>query len=191
MKSISVMVGALAFVAAAAAAQATVVYSEAGFTFDLSPDPSDFYVGHNPNIFAYCPECTGVPNVLTITRPDSQQFNLLSTKLSSFFLTGWDVTAESPLGTVLATATVSIGNSGQPWLTPSQPMGTGFVSTLYLVTQGGGRDCDCFSDMTFQIGSELGPTVTVLANTVPEPATLALFGFGLFGLAGLRRRHQV
>lgn len=190
MKSVGMIFGALAFVAAAAAAQATVVYSEAGFTFDLSPDSFDYFVGHNPNVFAYCPECTGSPNILTITRPDNQQFDLLSTKLSGFVLTGWTITAESPFGTVQATANVSIGNGGQAYLTPDQPMGTGFVSTLYLVEHGGHFDCGCFSDMRFELGDEGGPVVTVLSNPVPEPATLAIFGLGLLGFAGLRRRHQ-
>lgn len=180
----------LIFSLVGATANATVVHSESGFIFDLSPDSVDSFVTSNPNVLGYCPECTvGTPNILTITRSDSTTFNLLSMKLAAFTLTGWTVTAESPLGTVLATANVSVGNNGAPQKTASQILNTGFVSKLYLVEHNGQRDCVCVSDLHFQLGSASGPQVTVLAN-VPEPASLALFGGGLIGLAAVRRRKS-
>lgn len=191
MRKICALVGALTIGLAGPAARAAVVYTENGFSFDLAPDANDEYVNSNPNFLAYCPDCSSSPNILTITRTDSQSFDLLSMKIAGFALTGWTVTAEDPLDTVLGTVTV-LATTGGPSAAPSQPVGTGFAPTLYLVEHGGQNDCVCISDLNFQVGTSAGPMVTVLANSpsaVPEPRSFALLASGVVGLGlGLRRR---
>lgn len=192
MRKALALAGALIVAMAAPAARAAVVYSADGFNFDLGPDSSDQFVNSTPSYLAYCPDCTASPNILTITRTDSQSFDLLSMRIAGFSLTGWTVTAEAPLGTVLGTVTVS-ATGGNPSAAPSQPVGTGFVSTLYLVEHGGETDCVCISDLDFRVGSAAGPTTTVLSNgpaSVAEPGSFAVLVAGLVAAGLVVRRRS-
>ena len=45
-------------------------------------------------------------------------------------------------------------------------------------------------ETSFEVGQAFGAIVYVDSGTVPEPTTLAIFGFGALGLAGIRRRKK-
>jgi hypothetical protein len=69
--------------------------------------------------------------------------------------------------------------------------GSGSLAHIQLEAIGIGSGAFSFSDLYFgdSAGAELAVTVDASAQAdVPEPASYALFGIGLFGAAALRRR---
>lgn len=70
--------------------------------------------------------------------------------------------------------------------------GSGSLARIQLEAIGIGRGAFSLSDLAFvdSSGADIAVTAQGAMAEVPEPASYALFGIGLFGAAALRRRSQ-
>ena len=73
---------------------------------------------------------------------------------------------------------------------------SGAQATLFGLTDGGSPDLLFTIDTTTAAATFIGNTsaginaIAFAPSIVPEPTTLAIFGIGLVGLAGMRRRRK-
>ena len=190
MRKLIGFAASLVLAAGLSQARASVIYTEQGFTLKLAPDNFDYFVNSNPNYIGYCPACLGTPDVLTIT-DGGTAFDLLSLKIAGFEPVSLKVKVENAAHKLLDTIAVTnaAGSSGDPSGFASVPVDTGFVKQIEFVPVATGPDrgdCICISDLQFKVGSTL---LTLLANPVPEPASVAILLAGVLGVGYWSRRR--
>jgi hypothetical protein len=172
--------------------------------YSLVTNP-DIYTGANafviPNDYPIPPWISNGPNSNWIAPRSSYLHNLASG--TYVYRTNFDLTGLDPL-TAILTGSWMTDNNGLDILING--ISTGFTTSFtqfqegfasFSITSGFVGGLNSLDFVVFNGDSEANPTglrveVSGAANSVsvPEPMTMLLLGFGLIGLAGMRKRRK-
>lgn len=131
---------------------------------------------HYGNVFAFLgTEGQAGRGIIDFTNNDGTWFRTGYTSASYFYLEGYDV------NDTLIASTSGLGNLNQSdmgWLRIDAPAGQYFD---YVVVHDTGN---------YFLVDNMSGDATGVGGVIPEPATMLLFGSGLLGLVGLRKKKS-
>jgi hypothetical protein len=145
-------------------------------SIDLGTSWNQHLYQHYGNVFAYLSTASSAnQGKIDFTNNDGTLFRTGYTSSSNFYLEGYDTN-----GIMIASASGG-GNLSQTdmgWLTINAPTGQYFD---YVMIHDTGN---------YFLVDNMSGDATGVGDVIPEPATLSLLGFGLLGLAGLRKKRS-